>query len=283
MRTELYQWMKSLAFFHVLTTALLHILPDKRYEQYIRLFMGLLLVLLICTPIFAVVGKSEELLSGFSNNYGREEQVRMETEAEGIRETFLKGAYEQELKDQVQGILRKEGIFSAKTEVDMEKELQLTITLYGTVTEKQREAVKMSSKESADSGKDSIRSWLLRMGWKEWGVFLLLGILLLVAGLPVTRKNSKTAEDQNAEKTRLESRLEELLSNVEGVGEVEVIIMTGDEGNTENFSISSKNEVTGVLVAAQGAGSAVTVQNIQQAIMALFQIDANKIRIMKMK
>lgn len=41
MRTELYQWMKSLAFFHVLTTALLHILPDKRYEQYIRLFMGL--------------------------------------------------------------------------------------------------------------------------------------------------------------------------------------------------------------------------------------------------
>ena len=136
----------------------------------------------------------------------------------------------------------------------------------------------MSSKESADSGKDSIRSWLLRMGWKEWGVFL-----LLVAGLPVTRKNSKTAEDQNAEKTRLESRLEELLSNVEGVGEVEVIIMTGDEGNTENFSISSKNEVTGVLVAAQGAGSAVTVQNIQQAIMALFQIDANKIRIMKMK
>ena len=139
----------------------------------------------------------------------------------------------------------------------------------------------MSSKESADSGKDSIRSWLLRMGWKEWGVFLLLGILLLVAGLPV--KNSKTAEDQNAEKPRLESRLEELLSNVEGVGEVEVIIMTGDEGNTENFSISSKNEVTGVLVAAQGAGSAVTVQNIQQAIMALFQIDANKIRIMKMK
>ena len=103
-----------------------------------------------------------------------------------------------------------------------------------------------------------------------------------MAGLPVTRKNSKTAEDQNAEKTRLESRLEELLSNVEG-GEVEVIIMTGDEGNTENFSISGNDEVTGVLVAAQGAGSAVTVQNIQQAIMALFQIDANKIRIMKMK
>lgn len=49
-------------FFHVLTTAILHILPDKRYEQYVRLFMGLLLILLICTPVFAVVGKSQELL-----------------------------------------------------------------------------------------------------------------------------------------------------------------------------------------------------------------------------
>ena len=61
MRQEIYQWMKNLAFFHVLTTAILHILPDKRYEQYVRLFMGLLLILLICTPVFAVVGKSQEL------------------------------------------------------------------------------------------------------------------------------------------------------------------------------------------------------------------------------
>ncbi|NSY29515.1 hypothetical protein G5A87_03960 [Blautia sp. MSK.21.1] len=104
-----------------------------------------------------------------------------------------------------------------------------------------------------------------------------------MAGLPVTQKSNKSINTQAAEKTRLESRLEELLSNVEGVGKVEVIIMTGEEGNTDSFFISSKNEVTGVLVAAQGAGSAVTVQNIQQAIMALFQIDANKIRIMKMK
>lgn len=140
----------------------------------------------------------------------------------------------------------------------------------------------MSSKESADSGKKSIRSWILEMGWKEWGILLLLGILLLVAGLPVSQKSSKAA-DQGVEKTRLESRVEELLSQVEGVGEVKVIIMTGSEGSEDGFSISGKNEVTGVLVAAQGAGSAVTVQNIQQAIMALFQIDAHKIRVMKMK
>lgn len=64
-----------------------------------------------------------------------------------------------------------------------------------------------------------------------------------MAGLPVTQKSNKSINTQAAEKTRLESRLEELLSNVEGVGKVEVIIMTGEERNTDSFSISSKNEV----------------------------------------
>ncbi len=141
----------------------------------------------------------------------------------------------------------------------------------------------MDSKESADWKKPSIRSWILEMGWKEWGILLLLGILLLVAGLPVSRKTNKTIQTQSTEKTRLESRLEELLSGVEGVGKVEVIIMTGDEGNDNSFSMNGQISVTGVLVSAEGAGSAVVVQDIQQAIMALFQIEANKIRVMKMK
>ena len=141
----------------------------------------------------------------------------------------------------------------------------------------------MGSEKSADWKKASIRSRLLSMGWKEWGILLLLGIILLVAGLPVSEKAGRSTQTQNVEKTGLESRLEELLSSVEGVGKVEVIIMTGDEGNEDSFSMSSQTTVTGVLVSAEGAGSAVTVQNIQQAIMALFQIDAHKIRIMKMK
>ena len=154
MRQEIYQWMKNLAFFHVLTTAILHILPDKRYEQYIRLFMGLLLILLICTPVFAVVGKSQELLDGFRENYGQEEQKRMEAEAQGIQETFLKDAYESELKKQVQEILNEQGIFFGKIKVDMEGNLRVIITLSKKITEKQREAVQDGCERICGLGKD---------------------------------------------------------------------------------------------------------------------------------
>lgn len=147
MRTEIYQWMKNLAFFHVLTTTVLHILPDKRYEQYIRLFMGLLLALMICTPVFALVGKSSELLNGFQKYYGEEEQARMENEAEGIRKTFLREAYKKELEKQIRRLLSDAGIFSEKisgveVEITAEKKLLVKINLKAAITESQKEAVK---------------------------------------------------------------------------------------------------------------------------------------------
>lgn len=154
MRQEIYQWMKNLAFFHVLTTAILHILPDKRYEQYVRLFMGLLLILLICTPVFAVVGKSQELLEGFRKNYSQEEQERMEVEAQGIRETFLKEAYESELKKQVEEILNEQKIFCREIEVDMEKNLRVIIRLSEKITEKQKEEVQDGCERICGLGKD---------------------------------------------------------------------------------------------------------------------------------
>ena len=88
MRQEIYQWMKDLAFFHVLTTAILHILPDKRYEQYVRLFMGLLLILLICTPVFAVVGKSQELLEGFRKITARKNRSGWKRKRRGSGKPF---------------------------------------------------------------------------------------------------------------------------------------------------------------------------------------------------
>ena len=40
--------------------------------------------------------------------------------------------------------------------------------------------------------------------------------------------------------------------------------------------------ITGVLIAAQGADDPVTVREIQQAVMALFQVEAHRIKVIKM-
>lgn len=94
---------------------------------------------------------------------------------------------------------------------------------------------------------------------------------------------TETEEESSVIKTQLEEKLEALLSSVEGVGKVQVILMTGDEEDDQGFYPSKEQKVTGVLIAAQGADDGVVSQNIVQAVMALFQVEAHKIKIMKMK
>ena len=131
---------------------------------------------------------------------------------------------------------------------------------------------------------------LLDMGKSSWLILLLAGILLLVIAMPASSDTaaessvsdfSWTKED-SIEKTLLEEKLASLLESVEGVGAVQVMIMTGEE-DSDGFYSSGTEKVTGVLVSAEGANRSVIVKNIQDAVMALFQVDAHKIKVMKMK
>lgn len=98
-----------------------------------------------------------------------------------------------------------------------------------------------------------------------------------------TAENRFSDALEETSKTELEAKLEDLLSQVEGVGKVRVMLMTGESKDSQGFYSSGETKVTGVLVAAEGADNSVTVQNIQQGVMALFQIEAHKIKVMKMK
>ena len=146
----------------------------------------------------------------------------------------------------------------------------------------------MRSAGTSESKKKTVRSWIQGMNRQRWTVVLLAGLLLMVIALPVSKENSDTAGEKNLtasqttqeKKSEIEEKLENLLENAEGVGKVKVMLM---EDGGQGVYGAGETEVTGVLIVAEGADNAVTVQKIQQAVMALFQIDAHKIRIMKMK
>lgn len=53
MKKELYLWIRNLAVFYIFFTAVLNLVPDKKYEKYVRFFMGLLLIFMMSTPILS--------------------------------------------------------------------------------------------------------------------------------------------------------------------------------------------------------------------------------------
>ena len=154
----------------------------------------------------------------------------------------------------------------------------------------------MNLQQTGESRKKTVKSLLGKMGSRQWVILLLLGLLLTVIALPVSDKKDSSPEvksssffsassekNTDAERTVLEKKLEDLLSQTEGVGKVRVLLMTGEEKDSSSFYDSGNQAVTGVLIVAEGADNSVVSRNIVEGVMALFQLDAHKIKVMKMK
>ena len=150
----------------------------------------------------------------------------------------------------------------------------------------------MNLQQTGESGKKTVKSLLGKMGSRQWVILLLLGLLLTVIALPVSNKkdsfpevksssffSASSEENTDAERTVLEKKLEDLLSQTEGVGKVRVLLMTGEEKDSSSFYDSGNQAV----IVAEGADNSVVSRNIVEGVMALFQLDAHKIKVMKMK
>ena len=52
----LYEWIRNVAFYIVIITAIIQILPNDTYKKYIHFFTGLVLILLLMTPLLKILG-----------------------------------------------------------------------------------------------------------------------------------------------------------------------------------------------------------------------------------
>ena len=287
MKEEIYRWVKTIAFFYIVFSAVLHLVPDVKYERYIRSFMGILLIYILSTPVFNLFGNGEKLLQEFRLNYQEELTALEEKNTENLQALYLQENYSRELQKEISKKCKENGIETEDIVVHINgDQITAVISTAGNITQEQERGIRDGL--ARDFGIEEKNCQLLMMNRQHWLVILLLGLLLMVIAFPISKtetetenQNFSTTTGENMEtKTDLEMKLEDLLKNVEGVGNVKVMLMT-ESG--QGLYGSGGNEVTGVLIVAEGADNSVTVRKIQEAVMALFQIDAHKIRIMKMK
>ncbi|BDZ77442.1 stage III sporulation protein AF [Claveliimonas bilis] len=74
----LYDWMQSIAYFMILITILMHVIPNQGYQKYIRFFTGALLVILLLTPVWKLTGMSEDIRKIYEGSDYEEAVERIE-------------------------------------------------------------------------------------------------------------------------------------------------------------------------------------------------------------
>ena len=110
MKEEIYQWVKTLAVFYIVFSAVLHLVPDTKYERYIRSFLGLLLIYILITPVFSLLGNGEKMIEDFRLNY-QEELISLETaNTENLQELYLQENYSRELEKEISEKCTEDGI-----------------------------------------------------------------------------------------------------------------------------------------------------------------------------
>lgn len=116
---------------------------------------------------------------------------------------------------------------------------------------------------------------LKSLGMDKLLIFLLAGILMLVIWIPADSDRSDVPKEEEEMITQvggLEERLKATLEQIQGVGQVQVMITR----------TTDTDAIEGVVVVAEGAGIPQVEQDIIETAQALFPIAAHKIKVCKM-
>ena len=139
LKEELYLWIRNLAVFYIFFTAILNLVPDQKYEKYVRFFMGLLLIFMMSTPVFSILGKGPELTESFLDNFSKENREKELQEFQNLQKVYLEKGYELELEQKIRESLEKRGIEVYKVKVNIEGEdTQAAVTLEKDISQEEK-------------------------------------------------------------------------------------------------------------------------------------------------
>ena len=120
-----YRWIRTIIFYMIFINFVTNLLPGKTYTRYIRLFMGMALILLVIRPLTGSLRLDEQLARRFEEisfqNEAGEFQGQLE-EIERQRFEAIADEYERAVSVQAAERLEKNGYRDAEVRVSVDRE-----------------------------------------------------------------------------------------------------------------------------------------------------------------
>ena len=123
------QWVKSIAFFLILSGLVYQMLPDSRFKKYVWFFMGLVLTLMVLSPLLNLWNLENVLVQAVETFSLDRSRLELQAELEngvGEQEAGIQREYQGMILEKVTGIVAEKGYFvqdfSAELNLDSESE-----------------------------------------------------------------------------------------------------------------------------------------------------------------
>lgn len=104
MTQAVYQWVRNLAVYYIVLEAVIHVMPSQQYGRYIRYFMGVLLILIITSPLLNLLNLDSTMNAWFKRELLEEEFLNSrwgQMYGENTDSGYYIEAYEREMEKQM--------------------------------------------------------------------------------------------------------------------------------------------------------------------------------------
>lgn len=124
---ELFQWIRSITYYLIFITVVTGLLPDRKYEKYLRLFAGMVLILLVMKPFTGGLRLDERLAYYFEaisfQKEAGELSGRLSEMEENRLNTMITG-YEEAVAMDLKTMAEGEGFTCLKAQADIDRSVE---------------------------------------------------------------------------------------------------------------------------------------------------------------
>ncbi len=102
MSEAIYEWMKNLAVFYIFLTVVMNLVPNSQYGEYVKFFMGLILILLVLSPLLQIFQLRDVVGELFRQNTLEQSQIEAQLGAFQVQMNEAMGeGYRREIEQNI--------------------------------------------------------------------------------------------------------------------------------------------------------------------------------------
>ena len=97
MKYFIYGWIQDIAFYTILMEVVLHVLPEQGQKKYLQFFMGIVLIILVISPVLSAAGLDGQLDEAYARQTYDQELQEFQR-----RQQMIEESYESRLEERVE-------------------------------------------------------------------------------------------------------------------------------------------------------------------------------------